>query len=349
MIRISKCILAAISLLAWLQAGAQTHSAGDPLFADDSTLEVTITAPFATLVRERPTEEYIPGTFQYADENGEAVTHDVGLRTRGHFRYQTCGFPPLRVNFKKGAVRGTLFDGQDKLKMVVPCETQARYEQYVLREYLAYRVFNLLTDTSFRVRLLRVRFVDSEGKRKDLERYAYFIEHKKRLAKRLGIPILNIEEVETEQLDGEYLNLTSIFQYFVANTDFSPIAGPPDSNCCHNYVLFQPKEGALVTAVPYDFDQAGFVDAPYASPDSRMRIRRVTQRAYRGRCAFNDNVAGSIDAFTTMREPIYEMIASQEGASDRVKKTLKKFVDKFYAVVEDPGRVERVILGACVG
>ncbi len=336
-------------LLASLPGNARALSTGDPLFADDSTINVTVTAPLTTLIRERPTEQYLPGTFQYEDADGAVTTLEVGLRTRGHFRYQTCGFPPIRVNFDKSAVRGTLFDGQDKLKLVAHCEDQERYEQYVLREYMAYRLFNLLTDKSFRVRLMRVRFVDSQGRRKDQLRYAYFIEHKKRLAKRIGIPLYEVEDLELAELDGEFLNLTSMFQLLVANTDFSPIAGPPDSNCCHNYVLFRDTAGGPVTAIPYDFDQSGFVDAPYASPNPRMRIREVTQRVYRGRCLFNDYVDGSIDALAAMKGPIYDIIAAQPGTTERVRRTLARFVDRFYAVLDDPKRVERDILATCIG
>ena len=341
-----------VSLLAWLALGtllpAVAQSTADPLFADDTPIDVTITAPLTTLVRQRPTEEYLQGTFQYQDADGSTVTQDVGLRTRGNFRLKTCDFPPIRVNFKKGAVRGTLFDGQDKLKMVVHCENWSKFEQYVIREYIAYRVLNLLTDNSFRVRLMRVTFVDSEERRKEQVRYAFFIEHKKRLAKRLDMPAYEVEDGELSDMDGEHLNLTSLFQYFIANTDFSPIAGPPDSYCCHNYKLFR-ADGEDVTAIPYDFDQSGFVDAPYASPDPRMGIRDVTRRVYRGRCMFNEHVPASIDAFIAMREPIYTMVSSEPGLSDSARKSLKKFVDRFYATIEDPKKVERQILGDCVG
>jgi hypothetical protein len=343
-----KRLLAWLSFMAALPCSAEPLLTGDPLFAEDSTINVTLTAPLSTIIRERPTEGYIPGTFEYEDAEGKTQTLDVGLRTRGNFRLRTCDFPPLRVNFKKSAVHGTLFDGQNKLKMVAHCDNQARYEQYVLREYMAYRVLNLLTDKSFRVRLMQVRYVDSDGRRKDQVRYAFFIEHKKRLAKRLGVPIYAVEDGELNEMDGEHLNLTSIFQLFIANTDFSPIAGPPDSNCCHNYVLFRDKEGGPVTAIPYDFDQSGFVDAPYAEPNPRMKIRSVTQRLYRGRCVFNEQVGASIDAFSTMRDPIYEIVENQPGATERVRKTLARFIDKFYAVVDDPKRVQRDIINKCI-
>jgi hypothetical protein len=344
--------IALIALLAALLAGepatAEDRSAGDPLFADDAILEVTISAPMTTLVRERPRESYIPGQFILKNPAGGEQVFDVGLRTRGHFRHQTCGFPPLRVNFKKGAVKGTFFDGQDKLKMVVHCENSRQYEQLVLREYLAYRILNLLTDQSHRVRLMRVTYVDTDGRRKDQTRYAFFIEHKKRLSRRLGAPLLHVEETTVAELDGEYLNLTSLFQYFIGNTDFSPIAGPPDSDCCHNSVLF--KDGdAPILAIPYDWDQSGFVDAPYASPASQLKIRSVTQRLYRGRCPNNQYIDGSIAAFEAMRESIYSLIDNQQGLDERNRKQLRRFIDRFYKDIESPERVDKFIVGACRG
>ena len=341
-------IVLAAGLVLALPAPGRAQTTGDPLFAQDTVLDVTIPAPMTTLVRERPRESYLPGTLRYAEASGESRTLDIGLRTRGHYRHETCGFPPLRLNLKKSELSGSLFEGQNKLKLVTHCETGASFEQYLLREYLAYRVLNLLTDRSFRVRLLRVRYIDNEERRKEQVRYAYLIEHKKRLAKRIGIPVLDVEEIEVAELDGEFLNLTSVFQYFVGNTDFSPIAGPPDSNCCHNYVLFGDGD-APIKAIPYDFDQSGFVNAPYAAPDSRLRIRSVTQRVYRGRCPFNEFVPDSLAAFEAMRAPIYELIETQEELDERSRKHLRRFVDRFYKDVSEPVRVERNILSKCRG
>ncbi|MDJ0939211.1 MAG: hypothetical protein QNJ00_05570 [Woeseiaceae bacterium] len=329
-------------------ASASAQAAGDPLFADDTTVDVTLTAPFYTLVRKRPREEYLPGSFKYTDSDGNEVELYVGVRTRGHFRHQTCDFPPLRLNFKKSKTKGTLLEGQDKVKLVVHCDNSSRYEQGILREYLAYRVLNLFTDQSFRVRLLRVTYVDSEERRKPQTRYAFFIEHKSRLAKRIGQPPLLIEETDVRALESAHLNLTSVFQFFIANTDFSPIAGPPDSICCHNYVLFG-EEGKPITAIPYDFDQSGFVDAPYAAPDARFRIRTVSQRLYRGRCMNNDEMANSIEAFREKRAEIEALINNQEGATEGTRKRLLKFIERYYAMTSTPEIVERRLARDCTG
>jgi hypothetical protein len=326
---------------------AQESGLPDPLFQSDETLNVTITAPLTTLVRKRPKDEYLPGIFTYKDSDGADVALDIEIRTRGHFRHENCNYPPLRLNFKKAQTDGTLFEQENILKLVVHCGASKKYEQMVLREYLAYLMLNELTDLSFKARLLRVSYSDNEKSKDGQVRYAFLIEHKKRLAKRLGLKDLGLERTSIAAIQPEQLNLTSLFELFIGNTDFSPIAGAPGRGCCHNYVVFGNGVDAQI-AIPYDFDQSGFVDAPYASPNEHFRIRRVTQRLYRGRCVNNEHVQASLDAFREKRQSFYALVENQEGLDNGVRKWLVKFIDKFYDLINDPKDVEKQIIKKCV-
>ncbi len=196
-------------------AWAETGKAPDSLFQSDDLLRVTITAPLTTLVEERSKEDYLPGLFQYTEADGTAVNLDLEIRTRGNFRHKTCEFPPLRLNFKKSQTKGTLFDKQNIMKLVVHCDKSSRYEQIVLREYLIYRIFNAITDLSFRARLLRVTYVDSDERRNEQVRYAFLIEHKKRLAKRHDMKEVIIERATTDSIQPDQLNLTSMFELLI--------------------------------------------------------------------------------------------------------------------------------------
>jgi hypothetical protein len=319
----------------------------DPLFQSDEILQVTIEGPLSTLVKEKSKEDYLNGYFRYTEADGTPIEFDIKLRARGNFRHDNCDYPPVRLNFKKSQIKNTLFHKQDKLKLVVHCSIKAKYHQIVLQEYLAYRVLNALTDLSFRVRLLQITYVDTDEPRRTDPRYAFLIEHKDRLSERIDIKQLETVDTRVVLINPEQLNLTSVFQYFIGNTDFSPIAGPPGSNCCHNYVLFKNPDYAI-SAIPYDFDQSGFVDAPYAIPNPAFRIRTVRQRVYRGRCVNNANVENSIQQFRDKREAIYALIDGQEGFDDSTRKDLTGFVDKFYKVIESPKNIERTLLKKCV-
>ena len=345
-----KLLIAALLPLAATSAIALEPTDPDPLFQDDSLIEIRITAPMKTLLGERPNDTYLRGTLSYQEADGNVVEFDVGIRTRGNFRRQTrvCPFPPLRINFKKSQVKGTLFRDQNKLKLVAHCRDDSdRYEQNIIKEYLAYRILNTLTDISYRVKLAHITYVDSEQKYEDRVRHAFFIEHKNRLSRRIGLPVISTGRIKTSDLEGPYSDLTSLFQFMIGNTDFSPIAGPEGEDCCHNSTLFGEEDGPIYS-IPYDFDMSGLVDAPYAEPDPRFRIRRVTQRRYRGRCAYIDNLGTSVQLFQDKRDAIYRLIEEQQELEGSTRKKTLKFINRFYDVIDDPGARRHKIESQCI-
>lgn len=339
-------VLTVLAMCASLTASAQSAEP-DPLFRDDSVLDITITAPMKPLVRERSKDEYLKGTFEYVGADGAPVVLDVGIRARGNFRHRICDLPPLRLNFKKSQVKGTLFHKQDKLKLVVPCEDSDRYEQLLLREYIAYRILNALTDLSFRVRLLRITYVDTNGRSNDDIRYAFVIEHEERFAKRHDLEEVELKWTSVEALEPAELNLTSIFQFLIGNTDFSPIAGAPERGCCHNYVLYRGESGRFVP-VPYDFDHSGIVDAPYAEPNEAFKLRNVRERLYRGRCVNNDHIPASLERHRQARESIYQLVDELPGADGRTERETTRYLDGFFELIEKPAKVSRDITKRCI-
>jgi hypothetical protein len=334
-----------MSLGVMVMATAAADSA-DPLFQSQDTLNVEITAPLSTLVRERSETEYLPGVFSYKDVDGTPVKLDIKVRARGNFRHRNCDFPPVTLNFRKSQVEGTLFERQDKLKMVAHCKITRQYEQSVLREYLAYRLLNSVTDLSFRVRLLQVVWVDSEERRASMVRSAFLIEHKDRLAARIGRTEQEIESAEITAIEPDHLNVLSMFQYLIGNVDFSPIAGS-NGECCHNYAMFGTNADALVP-VPYDFDFSGIVNAPNAELDTERGVERMGQRVYRGYCENNDAVEGSVATFEQLREALYAVVGELEELEPGIRRNITSYMDEFYEVIGDPRQVEQQITGKCI-
>jgi hypothetical protein len=341
--------MATATILALLatEALSQGGVAPDLLFQSSETLNATITAPMFTLARERSKEDYLPGTFEYTEADGTAVKFDIEIRTRGNYRHRNCKIPPLRLNFKKGQVRGTTFNKQDKLKLVVHCDNSERYEQMVLREYLIYKVLNLLTDKSFRTRLLRITYIDTDSRRKKQTRYAFLIEHDDRFAKRQDLKPLPLLTTTVASIQSDVLNLTSVFEYFIGNTDFSPVGGAAGSNCCHNYALLSDDPDKQIV-VPYDFDLSGFVNAPYASANPRFKLRSVRVRLYRGRCFNNILVEASLETFREHRDEIYALFDNQEGIDSSSKKFVTRYTDDFFKLIDKPKEVKRRIIDKCI-
>jgi hypothetical protein len=346
--------LSSIILLATLAfasaSGAESADSKDPapLFRNNDVLEVTITAPIRLIMRDRSDSEDTQGTLTYEDPEAGETTLDIGIRTRGRFRRQAdvCPFAPLRLNFRK--TKGTLFAKSNKLKLVTHCRSGSNvYTQIILKEYLAYRILNTLTDNSFRVRLLRVTYVDSSNGKEVDTNYAFLIEHRNQLAKRIGREVSSAERTVVSALDGPETNISSLFQYMIGNTDFSPIKGVPGQRCCHNYVLLE-KEDDKLLSVPYDFDVTGIVDAPYAVPNPRFRLRNVKQRLYRGRCANNEYLETTMQLFTDRRNAIYGLLDTVPDLSGTNIRKVSRFMDEFYETIDSPKRVDRYIVEKCL-
>lgn len=328
-------LLAAVALI-MSEPAASLAADPDPLFADDSVLDVRLAAPFKQLMQERSDVDELAGTFTLAGGEDGPLEFDVAVRTRGNFRRQrsNCRFAPLRINFKKSQLQGTLLAGQDKLKLVTHCNRGSNSDQQtVLREYLAYKILNVLTDFSYRVRLLRMTFVSADDDNEETIGYAFFIENDDRLAKRVGLQQQKVSEVELATLQPDYTNLTSVYQYLIGNLDFSPIKGPDGEDCCHNHAVFSDAQGTF-WSIPYDFDMSGLVDAEYNAPNVRLGQKHLRQRIYRGRCSNNDKLPASLQLFHDRRAAIESVLASQPELDKGTRRSLESYVKSFYREID---------------
>ncbi len=322
---------------------------GDPLFASDELLAVQLTGPLRSMARDRSDEpEARAGRLSFTDSSGTLVEVPIELSPRGKSRRdrQVCSFPPLSLKLPKKEMDGTVFENQKSLKLVTYCKSQERHQQYLLKEYLAYRIFNLLTDNSLRVRLLQIEYVDEDRGGKALVRLGFVIEHFKRFAKRLGVKRVKPITIPREQLEPAQASLVELFEYLIGNVDFSLVSGPTGDDCCHNAKLFQTADG-LMLPVPYDFDMTGFVNPPYGTANAQLKQRNIRQRIYRGLCRAGDHHQNAVERAQEMRQPIEQLIRDQAGLDDNNRKKILSYLAAFYDVLDDPQKLQKDILGTC--
>lgn len=322
----------------------------DPLFSDNSILEARIVAPFKQIMKERPAEEEIPGIFSFVAADGSNVEFPVDIRTRGDYRRRAdiCPFAPLRLDFKKDDLDDTLFNKQNRLKLVTHCKNGSRkYQQAVIREYLAYRILNILTDISFRARLLRMTYVYSDKSHDEEITYAVLVESNERLAKRVRLDEQEINAMSVTLLDQEYTNLTSVFEFLIGNLDFSPVIGATGEACCHNTTLFS-ADNKTYWPVPYDFDLTGFVEAPHLQPNPRFKQRNARQRVYRGRCYNQEFVPATLQKFSDKRSDIEAVIAEQPKLDKSARKRVASYVQSFYKLLEKRDKLVKRFADACI-
>lgn len=319
----------------------------NPLFDSDQPLPIVLQLPVDDLLRHRQKRPTVEGKLRYSSVDGRDVDLDVTVTTRGKSRLEQCRYPPLRVNLKKKQVKETLFEGQNKLKLVVPCRTTPAFLRYLAQEYAIYKAYNLLTGYSYRVRAVDVTFRDSNGRRDDKLHRAFFIESLGEVASRLDMAVVKTGTVDLSQLQPERLAVMTLFQYMIANTDWSARKGPDGESCCHNSRVIGPHHSAKNwIIVPYDFDQSGIINTSYAKPDPRLPIRRVTQRLYRGYCITVGELDGVVALFNERRSAINALFGSAAAKAQDNQKAVR-YLDAFYETINDPAKRQKEIVKDC--
>jgi len=318
-----------------------------PLFQSHEPIRMTLRTDIDWLRDERNDSVEVEGTLTFIDMDGSEVVKPVDTRTRGIFRLNksNCNFPPLRLDFPTGQMEGTVFEGQDKLKLVTPCRDGVdRYQTYVFDEYLAYRTLNILTPASFRVRLVEITYEDVDGDYDTRTKYGFLVEDEVAMAERNRATFQETSQFHPARTDGDYSVLVAMFNYMIANTDWSPVY-------FHNVKLIRTDEARYLT-VPYDFDFAGVVNARYAVVDPSLPIRRVTQRIYRGFCRAELVYENAVAPFAETRDEVaalyrdFAALGFERFDADDAKDALE-FYEKFYKVVDDPDEFEDEILDDC--
>jgi len=342
--------LAALAAPAAFAEAADAPRGPDPLFAEDAPLRITLRGPLDSLAKDKSEEpEYRPGKLLYTEADGRQMELDIGLQTRGHSRRRkdVCTFPPLRVDLpKKKTLDGTLFEQQGKLKLVTFCRPTDRHQQFLLKEFTAYRLFNHLTDASFRVRLLEIDYVDADRGDATVTRWGFFIEDKKRLGKRLGYPLREPISIEREQLEPTHASRIELFNFLLGNTDYSLVAAGPGRECCHNSVLLEQPDGRFMT-VPYDFDMTGFVDPPYQQVSPELRISNVRHRLFRGFCREGDVTRQTVNELIAERANLLEIVRAEPRLDARARDKAIAYLESGFEMLEDPKELERRVLTAC--
>lgn len=323
--------------------------AGDAvaLFETGDEVELTLSAPWRDIVRDRDNQDPYPAMLHYVDDSGVRRSVALTVERRGKTRQRVCRFPPIRLRFDKDNVDGTLFDGNKSVKMVTHCNNGSRWEQYYVLEMLAYPIYNLITERSFRVRPLSVTYHDVDRDKHDGPRFAFLIEDDKLVAERNDMDKYDLVEIRPERLDPMESSRFALFQYLIGNEDWSSLGGPVGDGCCHNAKLIGPESGAPLYAIPYDFDSSGLVDAPYAVPNEALRISKVSQRLFRGFCLHNDTLEAARAEFLEKRGAIEAIIESEPRLRSRNRSGAIGYLRRFFDVLEDPDLFERAITDAC--
>jgi len=306
-------------------------------FQEEKLLIMDLVTDLKKLTSEKKLETYQPATVTCHFPDSSVISEAIRLSARGEFRRTECFVPSIKLDFKNES--SPKLSPLSKLKLVVGCGARADDERLLLKEFLIYKMYNLLTEKSFRVRLLHINYKDTREKVKSYSQYGFLIEDVDKMAKRNKCSEVEKQVFRTERTDRDQMTLVSIFQYMIGNTDWSV----PNY---HNIKLMRPVTDSISFpyTVPYDFDFAGLVDAHYATPNQDLPISSVRERLYRGFPRTMEEIQRTLNIFREKREAIKNLILNFELLNLRYRKEMISYLDEFYKTIEITSLVKRIFI-----
>jgi len=319
---------------------AQTEAGKpDPLFRSDEVLQMELRTDFASLQKSRTEEPvFLDGELLYYDKGGKVSKFDIKVSVRGNFRLkpENCSFPPLLIDFKKESLKNTIFENQNRLKLVTPCQN----EEYVLKEYIVYRLYNQVTDFSFKVRLVRILYFDTATGQPLFEKYSFFIEDDDRMAKRNDAKVTE-KFLTPFDLDYESYKKLSVFQYIIGNKDWYVTSRK-------NIVLVAPSDSSLKpVAIPYDFDFAGIVDALYTRPKNLPGYTIDYRRDYKGICYSEKELLEVFNYYRKMKPVFNKIIRDEKLINASLRFDLKDYISYSISLLRSRNVLKTYFLGRC--
>jgi hypothetical protein len=304
------------------------------LFETDELLEIKLTGNIRDLMNDRvENSQYHPLIISYKQEDGSEISISAKAKTRGHFRKSmgNCTYPPLMLDFSKSdSLSSSIFKEQDKLKLVMPCQG----DEYVIREWLVYKIYNLVTPKSFRTRLVKVELNDAKRKKTIIPFYGILLENEQQMAKRNGAICVK-RKMKPEQAERNSFLTMTVFEYLIGNTDWSV-------QYLQNIKLLASDSNAIATTVPYDFDHAGVVNTPYAKPAEELQMNSVRERRYRGYCVTDMKKFDEVIAFYNhLRTDIFKLYTDCPLLDIRYIKATVLYFDQFYNTINNSSTLQK--------
>lgn len=309
-------------------------------FLDDRVIETTLTTDIRKLRNDKKKPAYQPATITMTFSDTMEISCDIGVMPRGSYRKENCDLASLMLNFK--STPGSGLAPLKELKLVGGCHLGLNAENVLLKEYLVYKIYNFISAMSFRVRLMHVTYKDSKQKAKSHSQYAFLIEDMKDLAKRNNCVEIK-KTFKTEETDRRHINLVSLFQYMIGNTDWAvPVR--------HNIKLMALKTDTFASpfVIPYDFDYSGLVNAPYAVPAEAIGTTSVTERVYRGYARNMGELQLNLDILKEKKEQIMFYLKNFTLLDANDKREMTNYLKTFYEIIDNKNYCKSIFIDNAV-
>ena len=319
-----------------------TMAVYEDLFEIEEPLNLTLKFDLKQLKKSQWDEEYLPGLMTCHVREGFEVAHEIRVKARGEIRKRICSAPMFWVNIRHSGIGAEYLSDVTKMKMVIRCKASSTYNNYVLREYLVYKIWNLLSPYSFNTRLVKLKIIDTGRKDRESEDWAFLIEPEEKMAERNKCMPIKNDRLSLKTVNHQWMDRVAFFSYMISQMDFS-VTGR------HNLKILTPKEYGTTgfIPVPYDFDYCGFVNAEYAIPDENLGIESVRERYFLGACRNEQSYDQTIEWLASHRDKIRDLIFNFEYIDESEKKFLWDYIESYYEQAQYKNFIPRYIQSTC--
>jgi hypothetical protein len=312
-----------------------------PLFLSKEPLNIQASGSIKSIKKNTNDSTFVLGKFQYEESPGKWVTVVSQNRVRGNFRLAKCVFPPLKLKFAKKHVASTLFAGNKSLKLVLPCQLSSDKNSLILKEYLCYQFYELLSPYHFRTRLANLKLTETSKKKpKEHDLLSFFVEDNDLVAKRSNGKILELKSLSPAAFEEKQALRNDYFQYMIGNADWSALYQ-------HNTnVLY--ANGAYIT-LSYDFDMSGFVNAGYASSNPpTLGTGDPKERVYRGFCKSKPAMEEIRKEYLEKELAVHAIIDRESSSFTEFQlKEMHQYIEEFFKILKDAHAFRVHLLEGC--
>ena len=307
-------------------------------FANETLIKITLETDIDALIDNKFKDEYQTALIKYTDDNDHLKERKIKVKARGKYRNRVCDFPPLKIKFSKDELTSEGLSDLNKLKLVSHCfDTEdGSVPEQLMKEFLAYKTYNILSENSYQVKLALVTYKNLKTN-VSFEQYAFLIESTEELAERIGRYQRKMYSLQRHELNKEEFGLLNVFQFMIGNKDWDLVSSK-------NLKAFPSFDNKEILLVPYDFDFAGFVDASYAALHPEQKQEGIRDRLCSEKFTDSASLESVLSRVEEKKVLILNMIEDFEYLDKGDKKDATSYIHAFYKLIENRKKAKDVFL-----
>lgn len=306
----------------------------------DTVIDVYLSVDWKGVVKTKSDKSYLPGNVLVKPGNQDSIALPVKVKARGNMRFNICQIPPLKLKFKKSDLSRYNLASFNEMDVVHPCKNGELYEQFILREYLAYKLWALLSPYAFEVQLIRLHYIDPDGSENQESSYAFLTENTEELVARLDGRQNRTTIISSNAVEKETDLTMALFQFMIGNTDWN-------IQNRHNLEFVILPGHSLLVPIPYDFDYAGMVGTPYAVHHESLQLSSVYSRYYQGKCVPQEEVEAALQVFREQKREILAIPFSIHGMDEKSSAQAHQYLGDFFEIIENEKKLNNLIIRHC--